>query len=363
VVVVALVGGQTWMFVHVLRQNGRLLLRLDALEAALAGAGLQVGPAVGLPATGAQRGLPRGMPAPAFALARLGGGTSAIGELLAPGRLLALAFVDPKCGPCTALVPELARWERQVADRLSMAVVTVGTAEANEPRFSGHGLRHVLLQKDREVSEAYQAYGTPAMVLVGADGTVSSAVAAGRDAIRTLMASVTGAQPPPAARNGHGRPNAVAGDGDGTHSDIVAHQHSRIGEAAPSIMLPDLDGRQVSLSTLAEHPTLVLFWNPGCGFCQKMLDGLKDWEASRSATSPQLFVVSTGSAEANRAMSLRSTIVLDTGFASGRIFGATGTPSAVLIDKDGRLASEVAVGAAAVLALATQPNREREAGV
>ena len=62
VVVVALVGGQTWMFVHVLRQNGRLLLRLDALEAALAGAGLQVGPAVGLPAAGAQRGLPRGVP-------------------------------------------------------------------------------------------------------------------------------------------------------------------------------------------------------------------------------------------------------------------------------------------------------------
>ena len=35
-----------------------------------------------------------------------------------------------------------------------------------------------------------------------------------------------------------------------------------------------------------------------------------------------------------------------------RAFGATGTPSAVLVDAEGRIASDVAVGAPAVMGLA-----------
>jgi hypothetical protein len=51
-------------------------------------------------------------------------------------------------------------------------------------------------------------------------------------------------------------------------------------------------------------------------------------------------------------MGLRSTVVLDQQFSVGRAFGAGGTPSAVLVDAEGRVASEVAVGAPAVLELA-----------
>jgi hypothetical protein len=51
-------------------------------------------------------------------------------------------------------------------------------------------------------------------------------------------------------------------------------------------------------------------------------------------------------------MGLASTVVLDQQFAVGRAFGASGTPSAVLIDAEGKVASEVAVGAPAVLELA-----------
>jgi hypothetical protein len=51
-------------------------------------------------------------------------------------------------------------------------------------------------------------------------------------------------------------------------------------------------------------------------------------------------------------MSLRSRLVLDQTFRAATAFGATGTPMAVLLDEDGRVASEVAVGAQAVLGLA-----------
>jgi hypothetical protein len=43
---------------------------------------------------------------------------------------------------------------------------------------------------------------------------------------------------------------------------------------------------------------------------------------------------------------------LDQQFATGRAFGASGTPSTVLIDAEGKVASEVAVGAPAVMELA-----------
>ncbi len=45
-------------------------------------------------------------------------------------------------------------------------------------------------------------------------------------------------------------------------------------------------------------------------------------------------------------------MVLDQQFSTGQAFGATGTPSAVLVDAEGRVASEIGVGAQAVLALA-----------
>ena len=70
-----------------------------------------------------------------------------------------------------------------------------------------------------------------------------------------------------------------------------------------------------------------------------------------------LLVVSTGTVEDNRAMGLRAPIVLDQGFSAGRQFGATGTPMAVLIDAQGRIASEVAAGGPAVLALANDSHQ------
>ena len=116
--------------------------------------------------------------------------------------------------------------------------------------------------------------------------------------------------------------------------------------------LPDLEGHTVELADFRGEETLVLFWNPGCGFCQQMLPDLKQWEATSPKDAPKLVVVSAGSEEANREMGLASPVLSDQNFATGRAFGATGTPSAVLVDADGKVASEVAVGAPAVLELA-----------
>ncbi len=90
--------------------------------------------------------------------------------------------------------------------------------------------------------------------------------------------------------------------------------------------------------------TLLLFWDPGCGFCAAMLDSLRRWDASRSDDPPKLLLISTGDDETNRALLLSSPVVLDQSFLLARSMGVAGTPSAILIDESGHVASEVAVG-------------------
>ena len=77
-------------------------------------------------------------------------------------------------------------------------------------------------------------------------------------------------------------------------------------------------------------------------------------EQGWSEPAPELVVISQGTAEANRAQGLQSLVVLDEGFGIGRSVGATGTPSAVLLNPQGRISSGIAVGAPAVLEMANQ---------
>ncbi|MGH2443359.1 MAG: peroxiredoxin family protein, partial [Chloroflexota bacterium] len=98
--------------------------------------------------------------------------------------------------------------------------------------------------------------------------------------------------------------------------------------------------------------TVVLFWNTGCGFCQRMLPDLEEWEVTRPSGAPRLLVVSAGSEEEVRAMKLRSPVVMNPDFSVAQQYGAGGTPTGVLVDEEGYVASPVVAGAEAVLTLA-----------
>jgi peroxiredoxin/uncharacterized membrane protein YphA (DoxX/SURF4 family) len=321
-VLVVLIG-EGWLLLQMMTQQGRLLLRIEALEKRL-----------GVPQPAAQAaGLAVGTLAPTFELPNLKGKTTTLQTLRSLGKPLVLLFTDPGCGPCTALLPDIGQWQRDHAAKLQVALISRGTVEANREKVTEPGVTNVLLQKDREVAEAYKAFGTPSAVLVRQDGTIGTPLAQGADAIRALI--TTTLNPPAAA------PRAPAGP--------------KIGEPAPDFSLPDLAGKTVKLSDFRGSRTLVLFWRPSCGFCERMLPDLKAWETNARNGAPRLLVVSTDSVADNKAMGLRSPIVLDNkGMSVGRQFGANGTPMAVLVDAEGKIASELATGAPAVLALAGQ---------
>jgi thiol-disulfide isomerase/thioredoxin len=338
-----------------LGQNGRLLVRIEALEANVASvAGM---PSPNGVAHQAEEGLPVGSQAPAFSLSGLFGETLTLDALRASGKPVMLLFTDPNCGPCTELLPQIGRWQEEHFGKLTIALISRGTAEENRAKSSEHGLTSVLLQEDWEVSDAYEARGTPSAVLVQPDGTIASPVAGGSESIGTLVTqAVSGApirfpaQPTAPASQGEPCPNCGKVHPNGDAAPAMA-AGPKVGESAPHLKPPDLKGKNVNLARFKGNETLVIFWNPGCGFCQQMLPDIKEWEKNMPEGAPKLLVVSAGSEEVNKAMGLSSPVVLDEGFETGRAFGASGTPSAVLVDAKGKIASEVAVGGPAVLDL------------
>jgi peroxiredoxin len=328
----AALGAQTAVLLRLVRQNGEILRHLAAppvpsrVDASTAESHSPAAPsavAAAPPASGRRIG----SPAPAFSLRDVAGGVVTVETLRALGQPIVLIFSDPVCGTCLSVLPEIAKWQRDYVGTFTLALLSRGTPEENSAATDEHGVARVLLQKSREVAEAYGVLGTPSAVLVRADGSIGSQLAQGEVEIRQLIASVARTPSPP--------------------------QADPLG-AAPEFDLLDLSGQAVALSQFAGQPTLMLFWNPGCPHCQRMLEDLKAWEALPLTERPQLFVVSTGTVENNHAMALRSTVVLDPGFTVGPRFGVQGTPSAVLIDRDGRLAGSPAVGAFAIFALAGQ---------
>jgi peroxiredoxin/uncharacterized membrane protein YphA (DoxX/SURF4 family) len=346
IVALIAVAIEGWLLIHLLGQNGRVLLRLDALDSIIAEGGAALPDlAKQAPApAAAPTGLPVGASAPAFRLEGLHGETMTLDALRSAGKPVMLIFSDPTCGPCNSLLPDIGKWQRDHASRLTVAVVSRGTVDANRAKITEHGLNHVLLQKDREVSNSYKAHGTPTAVIVNSDGTIGSPVAGGAEAIRQLLSKQTGTlplAPAPARRS--------SDDANGAAPRPAA---TSVGAAAPDVSLPNLEGKTVNLSDYKGKSTLLVFWNPGCGFCRRMADDLKTWSAKPPKNAPELLLVSTGTVEANRELGVPLTTVLDEGFNTGRAYGASGTPSAVLVDADGKIASDVVVGAPGVLALA-----------
>jgi peroxiredoxin/uncharacterized membrane protein YphA (DoxX/SURF4 family) len=349
--VILLMATEGWLLLNLVRQQGRLLIRIDRLEETLKNEGPRT-QAAQMPSE-AVLGLPVGSQAPAFELHDINGEALTLRSLTERGKPLMLLFTDPGCGPCLALLPEVAAWQRDHANKLTIALISSGKVKDNRARAREQGLTQVLIQDNREVAEAYQYRGTPSAVIVTPDGRVATPLVAGAEAIRSLFRERIEA--PSRALPVLSSHNTRDGANGSQNGALEQHRHTRspgipVGQPAPSVSLPDLDGKIVALTDLRGQDVVLLFWNLGCGYCQQMLPDLKIWESSVPQGTPKLLVVSSGRPEDNRTMGLRSPVLLDD---EGRTmaFGAHGTPMAVLVDQEGRVGSPVAAGATAVLSL------------
>lgn len=178
-VVLAVIGWLAWLCSELLRQQGRLLIRLEHLEHQILGV-----------TTGVEAGLPVGAPTPNSPVYGLDGRFVRLDEVENGGRSVLLLFTDPHCGPCNTILPDIAVWQRDYADALMVTVLVAGSSDFTWPAISEHGIENVFLIRESPVMTDYHVLGTPSGLLVDKDGTVAAPVATGVPQLRDLV-SVT----------------------------------------------------------------------------------------------------------------------------------------------------------------------------
>ena len=134
-------------------------------------------------------GLPRGTPAPTFALTPVRGDAGTLGELMEPLRPTVLVFLSTNCGPCLQMLPTLAGWQASLVDSVSLPAIFAGERAEVERLSAEHGLGLVLAQDGEELFNLYALRATPSGVLIGADGAIAGSPAEGVPAIEALIRS------------------------------------------------------------------------------------------------------------------------------------------------------------------------------
>jgi peroxiredoxin/uncharacterized membrane protein YphA (DoxX/SURF4 family) len=164
--------------------GGRFLPVVAALAAVAAGTWLVLGPRKPRP-------LRAGAPAPGFCLADQAGQRWTLDSLLARRRPLLLVFGDSVCGACRELMPQVAQWQEELGDELTVAVVSAGPPGDHRAAAREHGLRWLLADADRSVTAAYRISATPSAVVVSAGQMIMAGPAAGAEEITGLLARAT----------------------------------------------------------------------------------------------------------------------------------------------------------------------------
>jgi thiol-disulfide isomerase/thioredoxin len=118
----------------------------------------------------------------------------------------------------------------------------------------------------------------------------------------------------------------------------------KIGEFLPEFEVSDLKGNHISKNDLIDKRTLVTFWSPNCPHCRDLMDEIKIVDREGLPDDTDLIIFSQGDPKEFSQLDLRSLIVVDKGSKVSASLGASGTPSAVLIDRDGRFVTETAIG-------------------
>jgi len=279
-----------WLGWQLLRQNGRLLVRIEALEERLNE--LEYGE------PDAPAGLPVGSLAPGFDLPDLADGRKTLDEFR--GRALLIIFFNPACGYCRDLAPKLrekteSRKQKAEMEGPSVLIISTGDAEMNREFFREHNLGcPVLLQKETEVATAYQANGTPSGYLISAEGKIASELAMGAEALLKLAEGGPHPQPlsDPTGEGGQG-------PGEGDRADRFSNRsltRSKIkrdglkaGTPAPDFRLPRLDGRgDLSLEEFRGRRVFLVFSSPHCGPCDALAPQLEKFHRKQFGTERPL---------------------------------------------------------------------------
>ena len=343
-----------WLGFQLVRQNGRILLRLEAIEK-------QLGRSAAAKERQAARppeGLPVGKAAPDFELPDLAGARRKLSEFR--GKDLLLIFFNPKCGFCTKMAADLAALPAEGGPGRAMPiVVTTGDANENRKLVEKYRIRcAVLLQEQMEVASQFRAQGTPMGYRIDAAGRIASELAVGAEPLLEL-ADLNAPLPsaPSAKQNG----SVHKGKGKKPDPSLARSKLNRsglkAGAVAPDFSLPCLIGGELSLADYRGRRVLLVFSDPNCGPCDELAPLLQELHEQRPDLA--VLVISRRDAEATRAkanaLGLSYPLVMQQQWEISKQYGMFATPIGYLIDDQGIVAKDVAVGVEPIMALADEP--------
>jgi methylamine dehydrogenase accessory protein MauD len=352
-----------WLVYQLLRQNGRILLRLEVLEERVAELGTASAPQ-------APQGLDTGSAAPAFDLPDLSGKPVSLTQWR--GRRVLLIFFNPQCGFCEQMAGGLAALKADGSDgRPILLLITTGDPDANRRFMEEHGIRcPVLVQQGDMVSVRYQAAGTPMGYLIDEEGVIATPLTVGAEHLLALAA----VQVTAAAETAEPETTAGTQPGDGRkgkanrglHTSRLRRDGLKAGTPAPAFRLPRLDGGELSLDEFRGRRVLLVFSDPECGPCMELAPALEQFH--RGPAGVQVLMISRRDVEVNRQkvaeLGLTFPGVLQRHWEISMLYGMFATPIAYLIDEQGVLTTDVVVGGQAIqdlLATAARPDRVRGA--
>lgn len=338
ILAVALLAAQTWYLVKLTDNQHKLSERLLSLPHAPAAAG-EATEQEEKPA-----GLPVGSPAPDFRLPDLDRRRVALKDLLETGKMTMLLFISPTCGPCNALAPDIARWQEEYDPALQFVLVSTGKADENRAKAKENGVSSVLLQRSFEVGDKYEVGGTPSGVLIAPGGTIASPLAQGGDEIRALIDQYAEELAKQAGIT-------LLDESEVERAERARAEPFTLGTLAPDVPFRGVTGETLTLSHFRGRDIVLLFWDSYCTHCEAMQPEMQRWERERPPTSPELVVMLPGWLVPQHPVRLRSQVVLDREGKATRELHPGFSPSAILIDADGRIASQPAIGAEAIFRL------------
>ena len=255
------------------------------------------------------------------------------------GKTVLLLFVGPNCWGCKLLLPAVRAWQRDYSDLLTIAVLSKSTLEETQAKMARYEIENLLLDERAEVADDYETVWTPAAVLIHPNGKIASSIVYGDNAIRSWFRNLVASDQLQAARSN--------GNGATGHRPQLSIRYSvrEIGEPAPKFSLKDLAGETVTSEDLLGRPALLLFWHAKCEYCKAMHDDLRRWEEDPPPGAPRLVFIAAGEVEDIREANkdFISSTLLDPEFDTAPLFGTKMTPSAILIDSEGRIESSLAM--------------------
>ncbi len=331
--IIGLLGALVFLLKRVSDQQNDIVRRLEVMELVRDSGASVERDGVSHP----HEGLPIGAKFPSFELPGISGGMVTL-DVIRAARMPALFFfISPACAPCKALVPEFEKWQIELKDKVNVYFVSGGTSKQNKEKFGETITSQILLQKGRELADAARAKWTPTAIFVDVNGRVASHAAAGDTAIRGLVERIKSED--------LGKDNVHFAFENGNAAKTL------VGEKVPEFSLPDLKGQSVTSDIFKGKTTIATFWDTGCGHCRSLLSELREWDTTRDNGDPEMIVFSSGDVELNAALGFESPTLIDEGYRISGKLGMLGTPSAVLVDPDGVIISETAIGAPGIWAL------------